>query len=383
MSLERLLHPLSPPRFFDEHWEKKPLVIKGVPGRFSDLFSSRDVGRLLAYRPPRSIDGLLLIKEGRHRNENWMTPDGLPRIDKVRAAWREGYTLVINRMEHVWEPIGRFGSTLEEQLHHPVGINLYITPARAQGFHAHFDVMDGFILQLEGSKVWQVRGPQVELPMSDEHTSTPPDNLPPLLLEQKLESGDILYIPRGFVHEAKTADTASVHLTVGIQPVTWSNLFEAALSAVRSDRRLRQALPPRFLDGQPGMAELFQALLVELPRSLELGGALAQLAERLIVQKPPPPLEELLVDTVEPGNDAILGRREGMVFRVLEGPGYAALQYSGGKLVGPAKIGPALRHVTQNTLVPVRSLPGLSQKEQCVLAGRLVRNGILIVQEAP
>ncbi|MFY0579581.1 hypothetical protein ACN28S_39795 [Cystobacter fuscus] len=190
-------------------------------------------------------------------------------------------------------------------------------------------------------------------------------------------------MPRGFVHEAKTADTASVHLTVGIQPVTWSNLFEAALSAVRSDRRLRQALPPRFLDGQPGMAELFQALLVELPRSLELGGALAQLAERLIVQKPPPPLEELLVDTVEPGNDAILGRREGMVFRVLEGPGYAALQYSGGKLVGPAKIGPALRHVTQNTLVPVRSLPGLSQKEQCVLAGRLVRNGILVVQEAP
>ncbi|MFY0579580.1 JmjC domain-containing protein [Cystobacter fuscus] len=150
-----------------------------MPGRFSDLFSSRDVGRLLAYRPPRSIDGLLLIKEGRHRNENWMTPDGLPRIDKVRAAWREGYTLVINKMEQIWEPIGRFGSTLEEQLHHPVGINLYITPARAQGFHAHFDVMDGFILQLEGSKVWQVRGPQVDLPMSDEHTSTPPDNLLP------------------------------------------------------------------------------------------------------------------------------------------------------------------------------------------------------------
>ncbi|HYO58015.1 cupin domain-containing protein, partial [Archangium sp.] len=326
---------------------------------------------------------MLLLKEGRHRDENWMTPDGLPRIDKVQAAWREGYTLVINRMEQLWEPIGRFASALEEELHHFVGINLYITPSRAQGFQPHFDVMDGFILQLEGAKVWQVRGPQVELPMPDEHTPTPPDSLPPLLLEQKLESGDVLYIPRGFVHEAKTADTASVHLTVGIQPVTWSDLFSAALSAVRSDKRFRQALPPRFLEGQTGMAESFQELLAELPRRMELGGALAQLAERLIVQKPPPPVEDLLMDAVELGSDAVLGRREGMVFRVLEGPGYAALQYSGGKLVGPAKIGPALRHITQNTFVPVRSLPGLSQKEQCVLAGRLVRNGILVVQEAP
>ena len=383
MNLEHLLHPLAPEDFFARHWGTRPLVLKGAAGRFSHLFSSRDVGRLLTYRPPRALDGMLLIKEGRHRAENWLSPEGLPRLEQVRAAWREGYTLVINRMEQLWEPIGRLGRALEEQLHHPVGINLYVTPAGARGFPAHFDVMDGFILQLEGAKVWRVPGPPVGLPLPDEHTATPPEHLPPLLFEQTLESGDVLYLPRGFVHAARTAQTASVHLTLGVQPVTWSELLAAALSSVRSDPRFRQALPPRFLEGSPGMEEMFQALLAQLPRQLELGGALAHLAERLIVQKPALPEEALLGETVVLSGEAVLGRREGMVLRVMEGPGYAALQYSGGKLVGPARIGPALWHISRNTVVAVGSLPGLSQKEQCVLAERLVRNGILIAQEAP
>ncbi len=383
MTLNRLLQPLAPEAFFETHWGRQPLFLKGEPGRFSSLFSSRDVGRLLTYRPPRSLDGMLLVKDGRHRGENWLTPEGLPRLDQVRAAWQEGYTLVLNRMEQLWEPIGRLGRALEEELHHPVSSNLYVTPAGARGFPPHFDVMDGFILQLEGSKVWQVYGPQVEQPLPDEHAATSPDHLPPLLFEQTLESGDVLYIPRGFVHAARTARAASVHLTLGVQPVTWSDLFSAALSAARGDARLRQALPPRFLEGPCGLAEQFQALLSQLPQHLEVGGALAQMAERLIVQKPPPPGDELLTEGLELGSDAVLGRREGMVFRVVEGPGYAALQYSGGKLVGPARIGPALKHISSHAVVAVRALPGLNPKEQRVLAERLVRNGVLIAQGTP
>lgn len=383
MRLTHLLQPLTPEEFFGTHWGRQPRVLRGEPGRFASLFSSRDVGRLLTYRPPRALDGVLLIREGRHRDENWLTPEGLPRLDQVRAAWREGYTLVVNRMEQHWEPLGRLGRALEEELHHPVSINLYATPPGARGFPPHFDVMDGFILQLEGAKVWRVHGPQVELPLPDEHAPTPPEHLPPLLFEETLEPGDVLYLPRGFVHAARTSERASVHLTLGVQPVTWGELLSAALSAVRSEPRFRQALPPRFLEGSSEMAERFQELLTRLPGHLELGGALAQLAERLIVQRPPPPEEELLEGGAALGSEAVLGRREGMLLRVMEGPGYAALQYSGGKLVGPARIGPALRHISRNTVVAVRSLPGLSQKEQCVLAERLVRTGVLVTRGAP
>ncbi|MET0403485.1 MAG: cupin domain-containing protein [Cystobacter sp.] len=380
MRLTELLHPLPAPAFFDTHWGRQPVVLKGEAGRFASLFSSRDVGRLLTYRPPRSLEDMLLIKDGRHRAENWLTPEGLPRLDQVRAAWREGYTLVINRLERLWEPVGRLGRALEEELHHPVSTNLYLTPAGARGFPPHFDVMDGFVLQLEGSKTWRVHGPQVESPLADEHTATSADHLPPLLFEQTLESGDVLYLPRGFVHSARTSEKASVHLTLGVQPVTWNDLLCAALSAARSDPRLREALPPRFLEDSAPLETRFQSLLEQLAGRLELGGALAHLAERLVVQKPPLPDEGLLLEDAVLEGNAVLGRREGVVLRVVEGPGYAALQYSGGKLVGPAKIAPALRHISRHAVVSVRSLPGLSPKEQEVLAGRLVRDGILIAQ---
>jgi len=95
------------------------------------------------------------------------------------------------------------------------------------------------------------------------------------------------------------------------------------------------------------------------------------------------PAEDLLAGAVELEGRTVLTRRPGMVLRVMEGPGYAGLQYSGGKLMGPAKIGPALRYIVRSSSIPVQSLPGLGEKEQLVLAGRLVRSGVLAVREAP
>ncbi|AKQ64443.1 cupin 4 family protein [Myxococcus hansupus] len=383
MGLARLLSPLAPSVFFEETWERKPLVLPGPPGRWSDLFASRDLGRLLAYRTPRSIEDMVLVREGRHRDENWLAPDGSPRLEQVQAAWREGFTLVINRLGRFWEPVGRFCAAVEEELHHPVGANLYMTPPGAQGFKAHFDVMDAFVLQVEGAKVWQVRGPQRVLPLPDEHTTELSSPLPPVLMEHELKSGEVLYIPRGFIHEARAAREHSVHLTLGLQAITWEELLRAAIAVARRDERLRRGLPPRFLEGPATMAPMFQALLEELPRQLELDAALTQLAERLVVQKPPPPAEDLLDAPVALEASAVLSRRPGVVLRVMEGPGYAGLQYSGGKLLGPAKIGPALRHVVRGSTLVVRDLPGLSEKEQLVLAGRLVRGGVLRVKETP
>ncbi|MCP3101660.1 cupin domain-containing protein [Myxococcus sp. K15C18031901] len=383
MGLARLLHPLAPTVFFAETWERNPLVLPGAPERWSDLFASRDLGRLLAYRPPRSIEDMSLVKEGRHRDENWVAPDGSPRLEQVQAAWREGFTIIINRLGRFWEPVGRFCAAVEEELHHPVGANLYMTPAGAQGFRAHFDVMDAFVLQLEGSKVWQVRGPQRVLPLPDEHTPELSSPLPPVLLEHELKRGEVLYIPRGFIHEARAARTQSVHLTLGLQAITWEELVRAAISVARRDERFRRGLPPGFLAGSTTMEQTFQALLAELPRKLELDSALTQLAERLVVQKPPPPTEDLLEEPAALAISAVLTRRPGLVLRVMEGPGYAGLQYSGGKLVGPAKIAPALRHILLASDIVVRDLPGLSEKEQLVLAGRLVRGGVLRVREDP
>ena len=120
-----------------------------------------------------------------------------------------------------------------------------------------------------------------------------------------------------------------------------------------------------------------------LPQYLSLDDCMGRLAEKLIVQSPPPPGDDLLAKEAELDIDTVLARRRGMICRALEGPGYAAIQYSGGKLLGPEKIAPALRYVAQHRSFSVRSIAGdLTEREKLVLARRLVRDGLLEVKEA-
>src|SRR5689334_11136246 len=104
MTLDDLLHPLSPAQFFAEHWGRRSLLLPGDAGRFAHLFSSRKVGQLLYYQRPHPPDGMLLVKASRHCDSRWTHADGSPHPDRVRAAWLDGYTLVINDLGRLWEP---------------------------------------------------------------------------------------------------------------------------------------------------------------------------------------------------------------------------------------------------------------------------------------
>jgi bifunctional lysine-specific demethylase and histidyl-hydroxylase NO66 len=228
-----------------------------------------------------------------------------------------------------------------------------------------------------------VREAAAFLPLPDEHAPVRPDHLPPLAFEEELKQGSVLYIPRGHVHSARTALAASLHLTVGIQAVTWIDLFASAMSAARQDGRFREALPPGFLHGTPGLEERFHELLAELPRYLSLESSLSHLAEKSVVGHPAPAGDDLLKPEEDLGPSSVLSHREGVLCRTLEGPGHAGIQYSGGKIVGPAKIAPALRYIAANRRFSASSLPGgLNDRERLVLLRRLVRDGLLAVETA-
>ena len=52
----------------------------------------------------------------------------------------------------------------------------------------------------------------------------------PLIAEILLSPGDLLYVPRGFVHQAAAADELSLHVTVALHPVMW---IDVALEAIK------------------------------------------------------------------------------------------------------------------------------------------------------
>lgn len=80
----------------------------------------------------------------------------------------------------------------------------------------------------------------------------------PSSLSIRLSAGDVLYVPRGWIHEAQSGpETSSWHLTLGIHPATWYDVLARALeiSALR-EPILRRALPPGCLHRDTALVEM-------------------------------------------------------------------------------------------------------------------------------
>src|SRR5262249_23011005 len=98
-----------------------------------------------------------------------------------------------------------------------------------------------------GDKHWRVYGAPVMLPLRGQAFDASSDQSGPPILEFELQAGDTLYIPRGYVHEAQSSSTVSLHITAGVMAFTSTDLvLEALASTCLLGVSLRRALPIGF-----------------------------------------------------------------------------------------------------------------------------------------
>ncbi|KAJ7413500.1 Bifunctional lysine-specific demethylase and histidyl-hydroxylase NO66 [Willisornis vidua] len=152
--------------------------------------------------------------------------------------------------------VWNFLSILQEQFGSMVGANTYLTPPGTQGFAPHYDDIEAFVLQLEGKKHWRVYSPRRDaevLPQFSSANLTQAELGEPVL-ETVLEAGDLLYFPRGFIHQGNCLpDAHSLHITVSsYQRNSWGDLLEKLLPAalqmaLEEDVEYRQGLPMDYL----------------------------------------------------------------------------------------------------------------------------------------
>ncbi len=166
---------------------------------------------------------------------------------RLSRLFADGATIVLQALHRTWPPIVDFAGDLMLELGHPVQVNAYVTPPASQGFAAHYDVHDVFVLQFAGEKRWIVHEPVFDVPLrSQDWTRHRNDVLATAEREPALDivlrEGDALYLPRGWVHSAEAEEQVSGHLTVGIHVATRQALAQALLDSALDDVELRRAL---------------------------------------------------------------------------------------------------------------------------------------------
>ncbi|MHB1422775.1 MAG: cupin domain-containing protein [Gemmataceae bacterium] len=393
--LRRLLAPVEPETFLGDYWEKQPLhLARQEPGRYRALFHSSDVDAVIAFTRPKFMDTAAFKPESPRQQsfvQGWLadrnSPENItfPGVAELQAVYARGKTVVLMTMQQRWLSIALLCRKLESFFHCPVHANLYLTPAGAQGFDAHFDTHEVLVLQLEGSKHWRLYGPTRTLPLVGERSHVPREQLGPAR-EILLEPGDLLYIPRGHVHEAFTSQGASMHLTVGINVLRWSDVLHEAVEAVaRRDERLRESLPPGLLGGGAAPAavmERFRELLRLLRDESRLEDSLRQLGDVFFGQMPVLPNAHFAAPTQEEpiDLDTVLEKNPAAVCRVVQEGAWISIEFPGGRVGGPIKIASALRFVAGKDRFAVRALPDdLGGEAKLVLARRLLRERLLTV----
>jgi ribosomal protein L16 Arg81 hydroxylase len=391
----------SAQEFAEEHWGRAPRLSRAAELRsdFTDLLTTAAVDGLVSERGLRT-PFLRMAKDGAVQPAASFTRGGgagagisdQAADDKVLAAIADGSTLVLQGLHRTWPPLVDFGSRLADELGHPVQINAYITPPQNQGFAPHHDVHDVFVLQVSGRKRWIVHRPVVEDPLDHQSFNGFKDEIAErigeeALIDTALEPGDALYLPRGTIHSAQALGETSIHLTVGVHPLTRYQLVRSLLDAVQDEPALRASLPMGVDLADPDvLAPHLAATVAALQDALRRVPA-TRIAERVgtdLMQRTRPqaigPLAQLAAaDRLASGTR--LRRRGALRVRLVTGDGGERL-----KLVLldrtidlPAATADAVEVVVSDRVFTPADLPGLDPEEQITLSRRLLREGVLVV----
>jgi ribosomal protein L16 Arg81 hydroxylase len=367
----RLLAPIAVDAFFDTWWERDYLhIARNIPGYYAYALTLQSVDRLIDSRDT-STYFLRAVHAGRHFEAG--------AVD-MRGLYREGATLVLNHAETAVPSLSTLCSALEAEIQCHVQANLYMTPPGSAGFPPHYDTHGVFVLQVHGHKEWRLYDTPVDL-VTQNTPIDPADytnRVPRVILE--LAPGDLLYIPRGMVHCARTKDTSSIHATIGPIQADWAALIPELARQAAVDPAFRRLLPhgmSSFADKAVFAKEFAQAMAALIERT-----DLATLSASFVQgrrQKHLARVSDLVnVDRLDTGS--VVQRRPQLEVRVIRKDQWVTLQFNSEELSLPAFLTPALDSILGDAPFAVGDIQAIpSEAGRVALARRFLKAGLLTV----
>lgn len=379
MSLRNLLAPISEEEFLADHWEKKPLIVhRANPGYYGDLFTLQDFDDSM-----RGGRGYIKTAEATTKTQARHTGTAPNTLEAVLADMRNGHTLILDGMHDFNRNLGHMCRMLGRETGSRCQTNIYLTPPNGKGFSPHWDNHCVFVLQVMGSKHWKVEKIRRVLPprlgqIEDEGRELRGD-----LHTFTLNPGDMVYIPRGFVHAAECGAESSLHITLGVYPPAWDELLVAAVNAaISSDDGLRLSLPLDF------MSEHSTMIVEKMSRTLQSvadPSFLARVLERFrdeIVQRAQLDISGQVLDYHQARPlkiDDVVGTRPGLFYTLRKEGETVVLKVGTRSIAFPDFFGPAVEFALSRSDYAIRDLPGdLENEERIAFAERLMQEALVV-----
>lgn len=265
-----MLGGMSVGRFFREHWQKKPLLVRGAFPDFRDPITPDELAGLAC---EDAVESRLVVQPSKRRGSGRWTVEWGPQPESRFATLPEkNWTLLVQEVNR-WVPdaallLDRFGFLPNVRVD-----DVMVSFAEpGGGVGPHVDSYDVFLVQGQGERRWQY------------HTSPTRDRrlVPGLDLrvlatfepdvDEVLHTGDMLYLPPGFAHHG-VAVTPCLTYSIGFRSPSageaWTSFARAAADSPDASRWLED--PPLHADQHPGaISPALLARVRQMVRSIDM-----------------------------------------------------------------------------------------------------------------
>jgi bifunctional lysine-specific demethylase and histidyl-hydroxylase NO66 len=305
MDFDEFIGPMTVETFMSDYFGRRPVHIQGETAR-AGLLSTARLEQLLAVLPHWTEDNLKLILNsrpilGEHFLEKADVNGGRRRADpaKVQLFLRIGASLVGDHIEDIDPVVRQAAAMLSDQFAGTAGANVYCSFQGIRAFNSHCDLHEVFAVQLEGEKIWQIYENRAEAPVEELKGGNAQAIIDQakgkVMMTVRMQPGDLLYIPRGYFHDALADSSASLHLTFGIRPLDGRYVFRLLEELAVKDRQFREYLPDGRANSEglrahlAGLADelaavirspLFETLLTNRQRALVIRADSVDLQDR-------------------------------------------------------------------------------------------------------
>lgn len=391
-----LLQPHTIEDFANTYYETAPLVVdRGDSEYYKRYFSLREMERIL-YGTELTPNDLRLFRDGTPaRPESYLRPSArtdkseknvplgeVIDADRMSALFAHGCTVVLDKVQTYSNSAADLCRGIESFFRHTVNANVYMTPPNSQGFAVHYDTHDTVILQMEGSKHWRVYGSAVALPLFTQKYDKKKHPSGEVVMEMDLLAGDLLYLPRGVMHEARSTGELSLHVTVGLHPILWTDVLrQSAKMAGLDDVELRRtAFADRLGEGNRN-----EALLAAIRRVFDpeqLAKALEHFENTFITER----RNGLDGQLTQLANISTLCERsrvsirEHMLYEIKEEENSVALTFSGKVIKLPTTAAAMIRELKSAASMEIAALSRHDVNALAVMK-RLIEEGFVVALE--
>lgn len=258
LTLADLLAPISPEVFHAEYDDQKPLHIPATAGTNKrELLDWPGLNALLGQRSvwtPQTlkvalngdpISPTLYCVEANGKSGRALRPSP----SMVQILMSQGASIIADDVQDLTPSIRVLCRSLSESFAGQVGAHIYSSFRGVQAFGTHFDLHHVFAVQTEGEKTWRLYRNRADSPLtfpfdSPEVRRWLAESRGEVMTEVRMQPGDVLYLPRGWYHDAVATDDASLHVTFSITPLSGQAFFKLLETLAMEDPAFRSWLRP-------------------------------------------------------------------------------------------------------------------------------------------